>query len=61
MTNIMREVYIKFGAYHGTKGLIIGETEKNGYPAFYIQVANDKAIVKKQKNTVFVGGIQKCD
>jgi hypothetical protein len=54
MTN--KEVYIKFGQYHGKKAIVLGETTKDGYPAFKLKVkVNDfttDIITKKQKNTV---------
>ncbi|MCY8048433.1 hypothetical protein MOC17_20475 [Bacillus haynesii] len=59
MSNMYKEVYIKFGAYHGVKALIIGEISEDGEPAFLLQVAVDRAIVKKQRNTVFVNEVQK--
>jgi hypothetical protein len=53
---INKEVYIKFGQYHGKKGTILSETEKDGLPAFKIKVkVNDfttDIIVKKQKNCI---------
>jgi hypothetical protein len=45
-------VYIKFGTYHGTKGTIVGESVKAGYPSYLIQTHDGNIIEKKQRNVV---------
>lgn len=45
-------VYIKFGTYHGTKGVIVGESVKAGYPSYIIVTHDGNIIEKKQRNVV---------
>ncbi|MEH7117229.1 hypothetical protein V7128_07375 [Neobacillus vireti] len=49
-----KEVYIKFGKYHATKGTVLRETTKKGEPAFILKTHDNTQIIKRQKNTVIM-------
>lgn len=55
MSNLIgKEVYVKFGKYHGTKAVIERETVKKGELAFVLRTHDNQQIIKRQKNTVIM-------
>lgn len=49
---IGESLFIKFGKFHGQKGVVVGTTEKKGFPAFYMQLLDGTIIKKRQRNTI---------
>ncbi|MGE7976676.1 hypothetical protein ACQKOK_28240 [Bacillus cereus] len=57
---IGKTVYVKFGKHHGKQGTIVRETTKKGELAFVLLIEGNH-VIKKQKNVVFFGEVQKND
>ena len=61
MSYIGKTAYVKFGAFHGQRGTIVGETHINGADRYLIKLQNGLTIPKKVKNVIVFGGVQHND
>lgn len=52
--HIGKEVYVKFGAFHGSRATVLKETTKKGESAFILLTKDNQQIIKRQKNTIMI-------
>lgn len=58
---IGKEVFIKFGNFHGQKAKVLKQDFIEGHERYLLQLQGGQVIYKKVKNTLYLGEVHYLD